>query len=129
MITLLLLSFYSIGPDDKPPDISMDFEDYDPPSTFKRWFEYGKCGSSFKRIPLKHPKSDAKCENCGELIISVLNQGLDPKSFRQPIDSLNERWFELKMKPDRKRNSEPVCRSGVVIAELGCQLKQANWIF
>lgn len=46
-------------------------------------------------------------EKAGELGIPVLIHTGDPAPFWQPQDKFNERWFELKQRPNRKRPPEP----------------------
>lgn len=57
-----------------------------------------------KRIPVDDPRLDPVWEKCGELGIPVLIHSADPRSFWDPMDSLNERWLELKLRPRRKRS-------------------------
>ncbi len=73
--------------------------------------------SSGNRIPLNHPKLDAVWSLCGELEIPVLIHAADPKAFWQPMDSLNERWLELKLKPRRKRDADDPAPWETIIAE------------
>jgi predicted TIM-barrel fold metal-dependent hydrolase len=73
--------------------------------------------SSGNRIPLNHPKLDAVWEKCGELKIPVLIHAADPAPFWQPLDSLNERWLELKLRPGRKRESTDPAPWETIIAE------------
>ncbi len=46
-------------------------------------------------------------EKAGELGIPVLIHTGDPAPFWEPQDRFNERWFELKERPRRKRPAEP----------------------
>lgn len=73
--------------------------------------------SSGNRIPLNHPKLDAVWSVCGELGIPVLIHAADPKPFWQSLDSLNERWLELKLKPGRKREANDPAPWEVIIGE------------
>jgi predicted TIM-barrel fold metal-dependent hydrolase len=73
--------------------------------------------SSGNRIPLNHPKLDAIWNLCGELKIPVLIHAADPGPFWQPMDSLNERWLELKLKPGRKREADNPAPWETIIAE------------
>ncbi|MBC2840557.1 amidohydrolase family protein [Robiginitalea sp. SC105] len=56
------------------------------------------------RIAVDDPRLDPIWEKCGELGIPVLIHSADPRSFWDPMDSLNERWLELKLRPRRKRS-------------------------
>lgn len=60
---------------------------------------------SGKRIPIDDPRIDPIWDKCGELGIPVLIHSADPKPFWDPIDSLNERWLELKLHPSRRYDS------------------------
>lgn len=73
--------------------------------------------SSGKRIPINHPKLDAVWSKCGELKIPVLIHAADPQSFWHPLDSLNERWLELKLRPGRKRSDTDPAPWSTIIAE------------
>lgn len=73
--------------------------------------------SSGNRIPLNHPKLDPIWDLCGALKIPVLIHAADPKAFWQPMDSLNERWLELKLKPGRKREADDPAPWEIIIAE------------
>jgi len=56
------------------------------------------------RIRIDDPRIDPIWAKCGELGIPVLIHAADPKSFWDPMDSTNERWLELKTRPERKRS-------------------------
>lgn len=60
---------------------------------------------SGKRIAIDDPRIDPIWAKCGELGIPVLIHSADPKPFWDPIDSLNERWLELKLHPRRSYDS------------------------
>lgn len=60
---------------------------------------------SGKRIAIDDPRIDPIWDKCGELGIPVLIHSADPKPFWDPIDSLNERWLELKLHPSRRYDS------------------------
>lgn len=60
---------------------------------------------SGKRITIDDPRIDPIWDKCGELGIPVLIHSADPKPFWDPIDSLNERWLELKLHPSRRYDS------------------------
>lgn len=60
------------------------------------------------RIRIDDPRIDPIWAKCGELGIPVLIHSADPKSFWSPMDSLNERWLELKTHEGRQRsNTDP----------------------
>jgi predicted TIM-barrel fold metal-dependent hydrolase len=61
--------------------------------------------SSGNRIKIDDPRIGPVFEKCGELGIPVLIHSADPKSFWEPMDSMNERWLELKTHPRRKRDA------------------------
>ncbi len=71
---------------------------------------------SGKRITVDDVRIDPVWARCGELGIPVLIHVADPKQFWQPIDSLNERWLELKTHPGRRHDTDPV-KWETVIAE------------
>ena len=52
------------------------------------------------------PRLDPIWAKCAELEIPVLIHVGEPRSFFEPHDRYNERWFELKQKPGRKRPPE-----------------------
>lgn len=56
------------------------------------------------RVAVDDPRLDPVWEKCAELGIPVLIHSADPRSFWDPMDSLNERWLELKLRPRRKRS-------------------------
>lgn len=56
------------------------------------------------RIKINDPRIAAVWEECGKLGIPVLIHSADPRQFWQPMDSTNERWLELKLRPRRKRS-------------------------
>lgn len=60
--------------------------------------------SNGNRIKINDPRIDAVWEECGKLGIPVLIHAADPRQFWQPMDSTNERWLELKLRPRRKRS-------------------------
>jgi predicted TIM-barrel fold metal-dependent hydrolase len=64
--------------------------------------------SKGKRIPVDDPRIDLVWEKCGELGIPVLIHSADPKPFWQPMDENNERWLELKLRPNRRHDHDPV---------------------
>jgi uncharacterized protein len=72
--------------------------------------------SKGNRIPIDDPRIDPIWARCGELGIPVLIHSADPKQFWDPIDSLNERWLELKLHP-RRRYDEKIARWETIIKE------------
>jgi predicted TIM-barrel fold metal-dependent hydrolase len=73
--------------------------------------------SEGNRIPINHPKLDPVWEKCGELGIPILIHSADPKPFWMPLDSTNERWLELKLRPSRKREANDPVSWETIIAE------------
>ena len=59
------------------------------------------------RVKTDDPHLAPIWEKAGELGIPVLIHTGDPAPFWQPQDRYNERWFELKQYPNRKRPPEP----------------------
>lgn len=57
------------------------------------------------RIAVDDPRLDPVWAKCAELKIPVLIHSADPRSFWDPMDTLNERWLELKLRPRRKRSA------------------------
>ncbi|GJM30548.1 MAG: hypothetical protein DHS20C17_31830 [Cyclobacteriaceae bacterium] len=60
--------------------------------------------SSGERIAVDDPRIDPVWAKCGELGIPVLIHSADPAPFWQEHDENNERWLELKLRPNRKRS-------------------------
>lgn len=73
--------------------------------------------SQGNRIPLTHPKLDPIWKKCGELGPPVLIHAADPFQFWQPLDSLNERWLELKTRPERKREANDPAPWETIVGE------------
>ena len=59
-----------------------------------------------KRIAVDDPRIDPVWAKCGELGIPVLIHSADPAQFWQDHDQDNERWLELKLRPNRKRTDD-----------------------
>lgn len=59
--------------------------------------------SNGNRIPVDDPRIDPVWALCGELGVPVLIHTADPAPFWEPHDRFNERWFELKERPNRIR--------------------------
>lgn len=60
-----------------------------------------------QRVRTDDPRLDPIWAKCGELGIPVLIHTADPAPFWKSHDRFNERWFELKERPRRKRTPEP----------------------
>jgi len=58
------------------------------------------------RVPVNDARMDPIWEKCGELGIPVLIHSGEPFQFWLPKDKNNERWLELKQKPNRYRDPE-----------------------
>ncbi len=56
------------------------------------------------RVAVDDPRLDPIWTRCGELNVPVLIHTGDPAPFWQPWDAQNERWLELKQKPNRKQD-------------------------
>ena len=69
------------------------------------------------RIKINDPRLDPIWEKCGVLGIPVLIHAADPKSFWDPHDENNERWLELKLRPNRKRSDTNPAPWETIIAE------------
>jgi uncharacterized protein len=69
----------------------------------KVWKNFGMTekDSQGKRIPVDDPRLDAVWEVCARRKIPVLIHTADPKPLFEPMDKYNERWLELKMRPNR----------------------------
>jgi predicted TIM-barrel fold metal-dependent hydrolase len=69
------------------------------------------------RIRINDPRLDPIWAKCGELGMPVLIHYADPKSFWDPHDEKNERWLELKLRPNRKRGADNPAPWEVIAAE------------
>ena len=69
------------------------------------------------RVPVDHPDLDAVWAKAGELGIPVIIHSADPAQFWQPMDANNERWLELKLRPNRKRGDDNPAPFEQIIAE------------
>jgi predicted TIM-barrel fold metal-dependent hydrolase len=58
------------------------------------------------RVPVDDPRLDPVWGKCAELNIPVLIHTGEPFQFWQPHDKNNERWLELKQRPNRYRDPE-----------------------
>ncbi|WP_297764175.1 amidohydrolase family protein [uncultured Muriicola sp.] len=70
-----------------------------------------------KRLAIDDERLDPIWAKCGELNIPVLIHAADPKSFWDPMDAKNERWLELKTRPNRKRSATNPASWEQIIAE------------
>lgn len=62
-----------------------------------------------QRIAVNDSRLDPIWAKCGELGIPVLIHTADVPSFWDPMDRYNERWLELKLHPNRRRNqNDPI---------------------
>lgn len=64
--------------------------------------------SKGERVRIDDPRIGPIWDKCGALGIPVLIHSADPKQFWQPIDEKNERWLELKLRPGRRHDTDPV---------------------
>ncbi len=69
------------------------------------------------RVAVDDERLDPIWAKCGELGIPVLIHSADPKSFWDEHDQYNERWLELKTRPDRKRGAHNPAPWEQIIAE------------
>jgi len=63
--------------------------------------------SDGSRVHVDDPKLDPVFEICAEKGIPVLIHVAEPAMFFEPHDKYNERWLELKLRPNRKRPASP----------------------
>ncbi len=69
----------------------------------KVWKNFGmteKDGQG-KRIPVDDPRLDPVWDVCAKYKIPVLIHTADPEPLFEPMDKNNERWLELKLRPNR----------------------------
>jgi predicted TIM-barrel fold metal-dependent hydrolase len=69
------------------------------------------------RVPVDHPDLDPIWRRCGELGIPVIIHSADPAQFWEPLDANNERWLELIINPNRKREDNDPAPFARIIAE------------
>jgi predicted TIM-barrel fold metal-dependent hydrolase len=62
--------------------------------------------SNGERVPVDDKRLDPIWQKCSELGVPVLIHTADPAPFWSPQDARNERWLELKERPERKRDPE-----------------------
>lgn len=70
-----------------------------------------------KRLAVDDPRLDAIWDTCGKLGIPVLIHTADPKPFWDAFNADNERWLELKTRPNRKRDANNPAPWETLIAE------------
>lgn len=73
--------------------------------------------SNGKRLSVDDPRLDAIWTTCGTLGIPVLIHTADPKPFWDEFNADNERWLELKTRPNRKRGPDNPASWETLIAE------------
>ena len=69
------------------------------------------------RLKINDPRLRPVWAKCAELGMPVLIHSADPKQFWEPMDSLNERWLELKLRPNRKREKDDPAPWETIIEE------------
>src|SRR5688500_19811389 len=72
---------------------------------------------SGKRVPVDDPRLDPVWRKAGELRIPVLIHTAEPRQFFEPHDKTNERWLELKERPERARPTGEYPAWATIIAE------------
>ena len=72
---------------------------------------------SGKRVPVDDPRLDVVWRKAGELRIPVLIHTAEPRQFFEPHDRNNERWLELKERPNRARQAGEYPAWATIIAE------------
>jgi hypothetical protein len=72
---------------------------------------------SGKRVPVDDPRLDPVWRKAGELRIPVLIHTAEPRQFFDPNDKNNERWLELKERPERARPPSEYPPWATIIAE------------
>ncbi|MEQ9404544.1 MAG: amidohydrolase family protein [Cyclobacteriaceae bacterium] len=73
--------------------------------------------SDSNRVAIDDPRMDPVWAKAGELGIPVLIHAADPAQFWLPMDTDNERWLELKLRPGRKRSADDPAPFEQIIAE------------
>jgi predicted TIM-barrel fold metal-dependent hydrolase len=62
--------------------------------------------SNGERVAVDDPRIDPVWQKCGDLGIPVLIHTAEPAPLFEPQDRFNERWLELKQRPERHRPPE-----------------------
>ena len=73
--------------------------------------------SEGNRIPINDPRLAPIWDTCGKNKIPVLIHSGEPSSFWHPKDKFNERWLELRQKPNRFRDPDTNPSFEEVLAE------------
>ena len=73
--------------------------------------------SEGNRIAVNDPRLDPIWKACGDNHLPVLIHSSEPASFWHPKDKYNERWLELRQKPNRYRDPETNPSFEEVLAE------------
>lgn len=82
------------------------------------------------RIAVDDPRIDPVWDKCGALGIPVLIHSADPAPFWQEHDEHNERWLELKLRPNRKRSdTDPAPWNQIIQEQHNVFKKHPNTIF
>lgn len=84
---------------------------------------------SGKIIPIDDTRIDPVWAKAGALGIPVLIHAADPAPFWQPIDSLNERWLELKLHPGRRHDTDPIAWETVMSQQHNVFRKHPKTLF
>ena len=74
--------------------------------------------SSGNRIRINDERIDPIWAKCGEYGWPILIHSADPPPFWEPHDSLNERWLELKLRPNRKRGPDDPAPFETILGEM-----------
>jgi predicted TIM-barrel fold metal-dependent hydrolase len=86
--------------------------------------------ASGRRIAVDDPRIDPVWAKCGELGIPVLIHSADPAPFWQEHDKNNERWLELKLRPNRKRSAtDPAPWAEIIQEQHNVFKKHSNTTF
>lgn len=85
--------------------------------------------SKGERIKVDDPRIGPVWDKCAELGIPVLIHSADPKQFWQPIDENNERWLELKLRPGRRHDNDPVKWETIIAEQQHVQEASENKIY
>lgn len=107
-ITFTNIDFFGFGKKDWIERVLLELEN-DVKNGAKGLKIYKNLGLTLKdnkgnRVPTDDARLDPIWQKCAELGIPVLIHTGEPFQFWQPKDKNNERWLELKQKPNRYRN-------------------------
>ena len=69
----------------------------------KAWKDFGMQQKDVNgnRVPVDDPRLDPVWDVCAKYKIPVMIHTADPKPLYDPMDKYNERWLELKLRPNR----------------------------